>query len=654
MLVGLNRYGLVHDFYYPYVGLENHDTARALRHRIGVWVDNKLSWLDDKTWVTQMTYRPGALISVLTANQPELGIRLEFADTVDSDHDVFMRRVKVFNLRETPLEVCVMFHQIFRISNSLSGDTAQYLPAEAAILHYKGARNFVVKARLDTGEPFDQYSVGLAGIEGKEGTFKDAEDGELSGNPVEHGSVDSVVRCRMTIPAEGYRSIDYYVGAGLTREGAIHQTHLVSNKTFEARFSATEAYWRNWLRPSQEIAAKLPDKQAERFRISLMLIKAHIDRRGAVIASSDTQMLNYARDAYAYCWPRDAVNAIWPLVRMGYREEAANFFEFCRLGLQQDGFLMHKYQPDGSVGSSWHPYVHEGEASLPIQEDETAAVVMLMREYYRASNDLVLLQQYYETLVKPMANFMASYVEGGTGLPHATYDLWEERFATSTYTTAITKGALLAAAEIADALDRHQDAVGWQMAADDMQAAAHKIIFNQETNYFYREILSIAGGVQKDPVIGISSAHGAWLYGLYEATDPKIKKAYETLATTFNLDAADFPGLPRYVNDLYNSTDPDNIGNPWFVTSLWLAQYYAQIGKLAEADKIVAWTEAHMLPSGVLFEQVDAEGMGVSVAPLVWSQGEYVMTILDLYAARHVRHGKQRLRQITWGPKRNS
>ena len=45
--VGLNGYATVHDFYYPYVGLENHAAGTNLRHRIGFWVDGQFSWLDE-------------------------------------------------------------------------------------------------------------------------------------------------------------------------------------------------------------------------------------------------------------------------------------------------------------------------------------------------------------------------------------------------------------------------------------------------------------------------------------------------------------------------------------------------------------------------------------------------------------------------------
>ena len=47
MHVGINKFGLVHDLYYPYVGLENHSAGKDLRHKVGIWVDGSVSWLDD-------------------------------------------------------------------------------------------------------------------------------------------------------------------------------------------------------------------------------------------------------------------------------------------------------------------------------------------------------------------------------------------------------------------------------------------------------------------------------------------------------------------------------------------------------------------------------------------------------------------------------
>jgi GH15 family glucan-1,4-alpha-glucosidase len=33
------------------------------------------------------------------------------------------------------------------------------------------------------------------------------------------------------------------------------------------------------------------------------------------------------------------------------------FFNFCAETITEDGYLLHKYTPDGSFGSNWHPWV---------------------------------------------------------------------------------------------------------------------------------------------------------------------------------------------------------------------------------------------------------------------------------------------------------
>ena len=63
LTVGLNEIGLVHDFYYPYVGLDNLTTARSTYHKIGIWVDGRFSWVDDSSWSVSINQESEALIS---------------------------------------------------------------------------------------------------------------------------------------------------------------------------------------------------------------------------------------------------------------------------------------------------------------------------------------------------------------------------------------------------------------------------------------------------------------------------------------------------------------------------------------------------------------------------------------------------------------
>ncbi len=90
-------------------------------------------------------------------------------------------------------------------------------------------------------------------------------------------------------------------------------------------------------------------------------------------------------------------------------------------------------------------------------------------------------------------------------------------------------------------------------------------------------------------------------------------------------------GVLRYENDNYFLTKHNYIGNPWVVTTLWLAQYYAVGGRTEDALKLLNWALDRELPSGVLSEQFDPEtGAPLGVTPLVWSHAELVNTLLDL------------------------
>jgi GH15 family glucan-1,4-alpha-glucosidase len=90
-------------------------------------------------------------------------------------------------------------------------------------------------------------------------------------------------------------------------------------------------------------------------------------------------------------------------------------------------------------------------------------------------------------------------------------------------------------------------------------------------------------------------------------------------------------GVLRYENDNYFLTKRQYKGNPWIVTTLWLAQYYAGCGQLDKAKELLDWSIARELPSGALSEQFDPEnGSPLGVTPLVWSHAEMVNTILDL------------------------
>jgi GH15 family glucan-1,4-alpha-glucosidase len=625
VFVGLDESGLVHDFYYPYVGLENLTNARSSQHKIGVWVDGEFSWTDDGSWNVQVEFEPDALISNIHFHSDHLGLTLRLQDCVDSEYNALLRQITITNEADHERDIRLFMHQVFQISRSGRADTAIYVPDDHYILDYKGRYCLLIAGRFTNGEDFDQYAVGNYGIEGKAGTYLDAEDGELSDNAVEHGGVDSVIRFRSPLGGGESATVDYWIIAASSQNDAAAVHATFKQAPLAERLSYTREHWQRWFKTEVD----LPDFHRLSLQHSLLIIKAHCDERGSVLASGDSSIFNYGRDYYCYCWPRDAAYALWPLIRLGHFEEARAFFEFARDTMHRDGYLMHKYQPDRAIGSTWHPLVHGRRRELAIQEDETAGVLFMVGEFYEASQDKTFIENLYHPFIAPAANFMCRFIDEATGLPHASYDLWEEKFLTTTYTVCTVIAGLETAAKLATLVEAPDDAVRWQRTADSIRSNLDKLY--HKDGYFIKGFLLLENGeIQPDNTLDISSLYGPFMYAGLPLTDDRLISTVKHVERRI-LNTSPSGGVLRYENDNYFLTKRQYSGNPWIVSTLWLAQYYQTAGESNKARELLDWSLARELPSGVLSEQFDPEnGASLGVTPLVWSHAEMVNTLLDL------------------------
>jgi len=628
LTVGLNESGLVHDFYYPYVGLENLTTARSEPHRIGVWVDNEFSWIDSSEWKKVVDFNDDALISNISTINNRLQVQLHLGDFVDAKYDIFARNIRIRNLSDQKREIRLFFHQAFQISADGRADTVMYVPDGHYIMDYKGRCSILAYAESASGVLFDQYAVGNAGIEGKEGTFRDAEDGKLSMSAVEHSSVDSTLRMSIIMEAGDVEDVHYWLAVASSQTELEKLHNLMLGIGFEIRKTATLRHWHDWMNIAENKINHLAPHYKSAIKKSLLTIKAHTDNGGGIIASCDSSIYNYGRDYYSYVWPRDGAFAIWPLIKLGYTSEAKKFFNFCKSIMHDDGYMMHKYQPDRAIGSTWHPLIHGKSRELAIQEDETASIIFMLGEYLKYSGDQVFIDSVFEKMVRPMAEFMCRFVDESTGLPHASYDLWEEKFLTHTYTTANTYAALIVAAEMADSRGFSSDAIRWKSIATMLNENAYKLFNEDEGHYIKGYLLGANNEISTDTTLDVSSFFGVetFDYGTEEHKTATLQAIERDL-----LDISPSLGAARYEDDNYFASNPKYKGNPWYVTTLWLAQHYARSGDTDKAMKYIDWALSNTTASGLLSEQISPKDSKiVGVTPLVWSHAELVNTILDL------------------------
>ena len=137
----------------------------------------------------------------------------------------------------------------------------------------------------------------------------------------------------------------------------------------------TEEYQRNWVNRQRIDLSGLEPRLVDLYKRSLLTIKTQTDANGAIIAANDSENIQFNRDTYSYMWPRDGAFVSIAMINAGFPEFTKPFFRFCKNVIWWAGCLLHKYNPDGTLGSSWLPWVAHGEPSLPIQEDETALVI---------------------------------------------------------------------------------------------------------------------------------------------------------------------------------------------------------------------------------------------------------------------------------------
>ncbi|MCH7529965.1 glycoside hydrolase family 15 protein [Patescibacteria group bacterium] len=634
IFIGLDHRAQVRDFYFPYVGLENH-LGKGHIHRIGVWVDGHLSWFDNPAWEIDMDCGRETAASNIVAINREIGVSVFIADVVYNEKNIFIREITIRNLNSKTRTIKMFLGQQFELSESRRGNTAYYDPRCKAIIHYKGKRVFLINAAKSKKEiGFKNYSIGLFEIEGMEGTFKDAEDGELSNNPIEHGVVDSVIEISFEIAGTKESMFHYWVAVGQSIKEVHALNSYLLKKTPMHLMQTTRDFWHAWVNKYQFNFWGLDSSIIEVFKKSLFILRSHADNRGAIIASGDSDMLQHGRDTYSYMWPRDGAFVAMALDRVGDFTIGKRFFQFCNDVVSDEGYFMHKYRPDKSLGSSWHPWIRLGKAELPIQEDETSLVLIALWKHYELTKDLEFIEDLYNSLIKKSADFIANYTYKDTGLSYPSYDIWEEKYGISTFTCSAKYAALYAASKFADLLGKNDSAKHYSGTAEKVKEAMLEHLYNEKGKMFYKLInITKDNQFEYDPTVDMSSFYGIFKFNVLEVDDKRVQESLKTIQEKLVLNT-DVKGVSRYENDMYYRVGANDPPNPWFVTTLWFAQYYVKIAKnekdLAVVKDWLSWSVKHALKSGIMSEKLHPyTGDQLSVAPLAWSHAEFVTTVID-------------------------
>ncbi len=629
LLVTFDKYYRIRDVYYPNIGKENH--AQGNPFRFGFAADGVLAWMNEG-WELDLRYLPDTLVTDVKGRHARLQLAFESHDAVDFHENLFLRKLTVRNLAKKARTVKVFLHHDFYISEIDVGDTALYDIRLRALVHYKGPRYFLMNVAGEGFEGIEHYATGLKGQPGREGTWRDAEDGELEGNPVAQGGVDSTLGVFLEIPEGGESTFFYWIAAGNTHREVRLLDQLIRDKGPDKLLERTVGYWRIWVNSQDLDYAELPPEIVDSFKRSLLVLRTQIDNNGAIIAANDTDVLLFNRDTYSYMWPRDGALVANALDKAGFFELSKRFFFFCKDIIREEGYFLHKYNPDGTVASSWHPWVKDGRPQLPIQEDETALVLWALWNHFEMYRNVEFIKPVFKPLIVRAADFLESYRNPATGLPLPSYDLWEERQGILTFTTACVWAGLDAAAKFCLAFSEMEPAARYRRAAEEVKAGMDGYLYRENLGRFVRMLTPLPhGGFEVDPTVD-ASLYALFAFGAYEPSDPRVVATMEAIKDKLWVTTA-VGGVARYENDDYHRVSKDVPGNPWFICTLWLALYTIRRAQteeeLQQALPTIEWVAHRALPSGVLAEQVDPyTDEPLSVSPLTWSHATLVSVVM--------------------------
>jgi GH15 family glucan-1,4-alpha-glucosidase len=636
VLVGFDSNYSLRDIYFPRVGDANQTMGNVCR--AGFFVDGRFAWLYDGAWVRKLGYAQDSLVADVTLSHPGLGITVHFEDYIDLARNWFMRDVEVIADRAFNT-ASVFFHYDWYIEGSDIGNTVLYDPRHRGVIAYKANRYFLIGGQAGAEYGISQWANGKKG-NGAAGTWVDAEDGVLGRNPIEQGSVDCTVGFDLGALAAGQtRSMTHWLCMG-TRlsEVTTYGQELIVSRGPDTYRDRTLTYWQVWSEKNhRHIEEALGADAAQLYRRSVLTARTHVDNHGAVIASTDFDITKFARDTYAYHWPRDGALVANALDRADHEDVTRQFFLFSQQSVAEEGFFLHKYTPYGLPGSSWLPWVDShGVRTLPIQEDETGLVLWALWQHYRLHRNLDFVVQLYSTLVVPAADWMVGYVDERNGLPMPSWDLWEERWGVHAFSVGAVWAGLDAARNFADLFGDVKAYVRYRDAAERLRKAADTHLFSAELGRFPRRVT-----VEDDETVTVdtvldSSINGLWRFGMYPPDDPRIVATMRAIADQLS-NKAETGGVARYSDDYYFQLERNTSitpGNPWFMCTLWLAQWYIATAHtssdLAPAKAMIDWAVKHQLPGGLLSEQLDPHtGAALSVSPLTWSHAEFIVSVDD-------------------------
>jgi glucoamylase len=639
-------HGILNEIYYPRVDQAcTRDLGLIVTDGKGVFSEEKR----DCTFLNSVS-EPGVPLYELTNTEMKGNYLIEKEVLTDPYRNVVLQKIRFVPLRGTILD-----YRLYAVLSPHLGNCGDH--NTGWVSDYKGSAMLFAEhdghaLAFACSTPWRKMSVGFVGF--SDGWQDLSRNHELTwdytraenGNIALTGEIDLRACGGEFVMAVGFGGI--WSEAGQQVRATLLEPYADLRGHYLSHWSA----WQDTLLPLDE-----PKRERDLYRASAAMLRVHEskDFLGGIIASLSIPWGFNKGDedlgGYHLVWPRDLVESACGLLAAGAATDAIRVLRYLESTQEADGHWAQNMWLDGRAYWSG------------LQMDETAFPILLIDLLRReASQALGDLNRWWE-VVRRAAAFL---IRNG---PVTQQDRWEEDAGYSPFTLAVEISALLAAADLGDAVGQNRIAAYLRETADNWNDNIERWIYSANTvlakqfgveGYYVRiappesdgaasplegfvPIKNRPPGESRGSAEDLISPDALALvrFGLRAPNDPRILNTVKVIDSILKVNLPQGPCWYRYNGDGYGEHDDGSpfdgtgVGRPWPLLAGERAHYELAAGRPQTAEELLKVMEYSTQGTRLLPEQVwDAQDIperelffgkpSGSACPLVWAHSEYI------------------------------
>lgn len=531
-------------------------------------------------------------------------------DFVCIKENVIVRKYKFTNENSIDLNLRILIHSglVSTDNNQVSG-----LCKENNLLQYMHDYTLCTFSK----EKIESYQIN--------NTMANIEEGKIEDKDYVGMSKDSSISYNLeTIKPNETREFEVYIyiddnQAGL--DGIEKTIERIKKIDFKVELDKTRKHWKKYLKNHDGLELNLMDtprnkkiKEVYERTILLYPLLTNAETGGISAAvEADEKLTTCGR--YSYCWPRDAIYVTQAMDILKMQKETEKFYKvFCKHTQNRNGMWEQRFFTDGKLAPSWG-----------YQIDETASVVYGVYEHYLVMQDKKFLKENLKMCEKAI-NFLQKYIEdilSKENKMQLSYDLWEENEGIHLYSLSAIYAAFNSMINIYEELKEEftknrvkQENVNKQkeILRNDCVKIKEFVLKN-----FYDDTRKTFVRSLNDKKIDISILGIVTPFKIFTPKEKKVLNTVENINLTLRTYTG---GYKRYDGDNYRG------GNPWVIATLWMSEYYLQVGENKKARECFDFVLKTAGKHGLLAEQINNEEMGPAwIIGLGWSHAMFIILL---------------------------